>query len=107
MATTMENGKAVDCSMAGAMDDGKAMVQQDSEAATEQEQEADAMLEEKSFKDQLAEVQEDGSRRPTSQTEEGGPPTPIFLRFRLLFSGEGYNNQPEIKRSMARGGGGV
>jgi hypothetical protein len=67
----------------------------------------DPMSEDKSFKDQLAEVEEDGSRRPTSQTEEGGPPTPILWRFRLSFSREGCNNQPENKRGMARRGGGV
>ena len=51
-AATMENSKAAERSTAVAMDNGKATVQQDLEAATEQEQEADAMLEDKSFKDQ-------------------------------------------------------
>ncbi len=85
------------------MDNGKATAQQDLEAATEQEQEADAMSEDKINRW----VPEDGSWRPTGQMEEGGPPSPILWRFRLSFSGEGYNNQPENKRGMARGGGGV
>ncbi len=51
-AVTMENGKAAEHSTTAAMDDGDATVQQDLEAVTVQEQEADAMLEDKSFKDQ-------------------------------------------------------
>jgi hypothetical protein len=47
MVATMENGKAAECSTVAVMANGKAMAQQDSEAATEQEQEADAMLEDK------------------------------------------------------------
>jgi hypothetical protein len=52
MAAMMENKVVAECSTAAGIEDSKTTAQQDLEAATEQEQEADAMLEDKSFKDQ-------------------------------------------------------
>jgi hypothetical protein len=43
-AATIENGEAAERFTVAAVDNGKAVVQQDSEAGTEQEQEVDAML---------------------------------------------------------------